>query len=135
MEQSFSDVWSSMGDAEYSCFSSFCTEELVREIFFSTGLSFVANLVWTQCTYVWRHWETCRSFEVFASEYFIWVISYLGVSTLYYSMKHGCVLGLGYECRYGCGTRQFLKKVMQVWWDSAIKKLFKIFLFIFLIYC
>ena len=26
-------------------------------------------------------------------------------------MKHGCVSGLECRCRYGCGTRQFLKKV------------------------
>ena len=40
------------------------------------------------------------------------------------SMKHGCVFGFG--C--GCGTRQFLK---QLGAGAAIKKLLKIFLFIF----
>ena len=35
MEQSFSDVWASVGDAKDSCFS-FCTEELVGETLFQS---------------------------------------------------------------------------------------------------
>ena len=40
-------------------------------------------------------------------------------------MKHECISGLE------CGTQQFLKSRVRVRWDSAIKKLLKIFLFIF----
>ena len=44
-------------------------------------------------------------------------------------MKHRCVFGFGYGC--GCGNLQFLKKLGA---GAAIKKLLKIFLFIFSIY-
>ena len=48
------------------------------------------------------------------------------------TMKYGCVSGLGCGC--GCGTWQFWKSRVWVRRDSAIKKLLKIFLFIFSIY-
>ena len=57
--------------------------------------------------------------------------------TVWGTMKHGCVLGLkcGCGCGCGCGIRQFLKKVGTGAARFGDKKLLKIFLFIFLIYC
>ena len=47
-------------------------------------LSYVACLAGTQFSYFWRHWETCRFIEVFASWDFVWVASYLGFYALSY---------------------------------------------------
>ena len=49
-----------------------------------------------------------------------------------WAMKHGRVSGL--RCDAGAGLGNFWKKWVRVRQDSAIKKLIKIFLFIFLIY-
>ena len=78
-----------MGDVERGCFFTFYMEELVGKTIFKyleygTSLSNVENLEGVQYPYFWRYWETFRSFEVFASWDFVWVVSYLGLYKLYF---------------------------------------------------
>ena len=88
MEWSFFHVWDSVGDAEDSCFSSFCMEELFGETLFQcleyASLFDVVNLEGTKYPHIWRYWEICWSFEVFASWDLVWVVLDLGFYAMYF---------------------------------------------------
>ena len=88
MEWRFFHVWDSVGDAEDSCFSSFCMEELFGETLFQcleyASLFDVVNLEGTKYPHIWRYWEICWSFEVFASWDLVWVVLDLGFYTMYF---------------------------------------------------